>query len=147
MTIPSISSETLHVSCVAKDGRAILIAGRSGAGKSDLALRLIDRGAQLVSDDYTVVKRVAGRLVACAPRNIEGKMEVRGVGLVQFDAASDVPVCLAVDLHRDVEGLPELHDPLVIAGMKVPVIGLNALEPSAPMKVELALKEFGLSGE
>ena len=70
MTVPSISSETLHVSCVAKDGRAILIAGRSGAGKSDLALRLIDRGAHLVSDDYTVVKRVAGRLVACPPRNI-----------------------------------------------------------------------------
>ena len=147
MTMPSISSETLHVSCVAKDGCAILIAGRSGAGKSDLALRLIDRGAQLVSDDYTVVKRVQGRLVAAPPRNIEGKMEVRGVGLVQFDAVTDVPVCLAVDLDRDVERLPELHDPLVIAGMKVPVIGLNALEPSAPMKVELALKEFGLSVE
>lgn len=147
MTTPSISSETLHVSCVALDGRAILIAGRSGAGKSDLALRLIDRGAQLVSDDYTVVKRVQGRLLAAPPRNIEGKMEVRGVGLVQFDSVTDVPVCLSVDLDREVERLPELHDPLVIAGIKVPVIGLSALEPSSPMKVELALREFGLSAE
>src|SRR3546814_16783539 len=80
MTGPSLSSETLHVSCVAKDGRAILIAGRSGAGKSDLALRPIDRCAVLVSDDYTVVRRVSGKLLAAAPRNIEGQLEVRGAG-------------------------------------------------------------------
>ncbi len=144
MTGPSLSSETLHVSCVVREGRAILIAGRSGAGKSDLALRLIDRGAKLVSDDYTVLKRVNGRLLAAPPRNIAGKMEVRGVGLVDFDSVSDAPVCLAVDLDRDVERLPEMHDPLVVAGVKVPVIGLNALEPSAPVKVELALAQFGL---
>ena len=58
MSIPAPSSETLHVSSVAVNGAAILISGRSGAGKSDLALRLIDRGATLVSDDYTLVKRV-----------------------------------------------------------------------------------------
>ena len=144
MTISSISSETLHVSCVARDGRAILIAGRSGSGKSDLALRLIDRGAKLVSDDYTVVRRVSGTLIAAAPHNIAGKMEVRGVGLVAFDSASDIPVCLAVDLDRAVERLPEMHDPLVVAGVKVPVIGLNGLEASAPVKVELALSAFGL---
>jgi serine kinase of HPr protein (carbohydrate metabolism regulator) len=147
MSMPSLSSETLHVSCVAKDGRAILIAGRSGSGKSDLALRLVDRGATLVSDDYTIVKRVKGKLVAAPPHNIEGKMEVRGIGLVSFDSVRDVPVCLAVDLDRDVERLPELHDPLTIAGVKVPVIGLRGLEPSAPIKVELALAQFGLSPE
>lgn len=145
MTTPSLSSETLHASCVAKDGRAVLISGRSGAGKSDLALRLIDRGAKLVSDDYTIVRRVNGRLVAAAPHNIEGKMEVRGVGVIAFECVSDVPVCLAVDLDRDVERLPELHDPLVVAGIKVPVIALTGLEPSAPIKVELALAQFGLS--
>lgn len=145
MTTPSLSSETLHASSVAKDGRAILISGRSGAGKSDLALRLIDRGATLISDDYTIVRRVNGRLVATAPHNIEGKLEVRGVGVVSMDRATDVPVCLAVDLDRDVERLPELHDPLVVAGIKVPVIALTGLEASAPIKVELALAQFGLS--
>ena len=147
MTISSLSSETLHVSCVARDGRGILIAGRSGSGKSDLALRLIDRGATLVSDDYTVVKRVKGILLATAPRNIEGKMEVRGIGLVEFEAVSDIPVCLAVDLDRDVERLPEMQDPMVVAGVKVPVIGLRSLEASAPLKVELALAMFGLPAE
>jgi serine kinase of HPr protein (carbohydrate metabolism regulator) len=145
MNKPSLSSETLHASCVALNGRAILIAGRSGAGKSDLALRLIDRGARLVSDDYTILRRMGGRLLATAPANIEGKMEVRGIGVVAFDRQEDVPVCLAIDLDRAVERLPDPHDPLVVAGVKVPVIGLNGLEASAPVKVELALAEFGLS--
>ena len=144
MTMASLSSETLHASCVAMDGRAILISGRSGGGKSDLALRLIDRGAVLVSDDYTIVKRVSGRLLACAPQTILGKIEVRGVGLVEMETASDVPVALAVDLDRTVDRLPELHDPLGVCGIKVPVIGLSGLEPSAPIKVELALRQFGL---
>ena len=75
MSAPALSSETLHASCVAKDGRAILIAGRSGTGKSDLALRLIDRGAQLVSDDYTVVRRVKNPpVLPCPPANIDGKI-------------------------------------------------------------------------
>ena len=70
MKTPILSSETVHTSCVAIDGRAVLIGGRSGRGKSDLALRLIDRGAALVSDDYTLVKRVTGRLLAAAPPTI-----------------------------------------------------------------------------
>src|SRR3546814_17295142 len=118
MTGPSLSSETLHVSCVAKDGRAILIAGRSGAGKSDLALRLIDRGAVLVSDDYTVVRRVSGKLLAAAPRNIEGQMEVRGVGLVKVESVRDIPVALAVVLDRDVGRLTERNDPIVAIGIE-----------------------------
>jgi hypothetical protein len=102
-----LSSETLHASCVAIDGRAVLISGRSGAGKSDLALRLIDRGAVLVSDDYTIVRRVSGQLLARAPANIEGRMEVRGLGILPFPSISDVPVVLLVDLNLDVVRLPE----------------------------------------
>ena len=56
--------ETIHATCVAIDGQAVLLTGPSESGKSDLALRLIDRGATLVSDDYTIVRRVAGRLLA-----------------------------------------------------------------------------------
>ena len=144
MSIPSLSSETLHASCVAKEGRAILISGRSGSGKSDLALRLIDRGAVLVSDDYTIVRRVGGRLVATAPPNIAGKMEVRGLGILEFPTEPDTPVCLIADLNREVERLPTGSESIAIAGMKVPVVGINSLEASAPAKVELALTRFGL---
>ena len=144
MNGPSLSSETLHVSCVAKDGRAILISGRSGSGKSDLALRLIDRGALLVSDDYTIVRRVDGRLVASAPPNIGGRIEVRGVGILHFPTAAEAHVALFVDLDRNVERLPPAHETIAIAGVQVPVIAANALEASAPVKVEAALAYLGL---
>jgi serine kinase of HPr protein (carbohydrate metabolism regulator) len=140
----SLSSETLHASCVAKDGRGILIYGRSGSGKSDLALRLIDRGALLVSDDYTIVRRVEGRLLARAPVNIEGRIEVRGLGIIPLEHVSDVPIALYVDLNLDVIRLPDRREPAWVAGVQLPVIGLNALEASAPVKVEVALRHLGL---
>lgn len=146
MRQPGLSSETIHVSAVAVDGRAVLIAGISGQGKSDLALRLIDRGARLVSDDYTVVRRVDGRLLASAPANIAGRIEVRGVGILEYPHDDDVPVALIVDLGHDVARLPEAGETRMLAGIAVPVIGLAALEPSAPIKVEAALKQFGLAG-
>jgi serine kinase of HPr protein (carbohydrate metabolism regulator) len=140
----SLSSETLHVSCVAKNGLAVLISGPSGSGKSDLALRLIDRGAVLVSDDYTIVRRVKGRLLASAPPTIAGKIEVRGLGIVEFDATDDVPVGLFIDLGGLVERLPERIGSVVVAGVELPTLALKAHEASAPVKVELALERFGL---
>jgi len=145
MSQPILSSETLHVSTVAIGGRAVLIGGRSGQGKSDLALRLIDRGAALVSDDYTHVRRAGEKLLASAPANIAGKIEVRGVGLIDSPCESDVPVALFVDLDNEPERLPEPGSTLSVAGIAVPVVALSALEASAPIKVEAALKQFGLS--
>lgn len=144
MSSPGLSSETLHASCVVKDGRAVLISGRSGSGKSDLALRLIDRGGSLVSDDYTIVRRVNGRLIASAPGNIAGKMEVRGIGIVKVPAVSEAPVCLMVDLGREVERMPQSNESVMVAGVRLPSVALNGLEASAPVKVEVALATLGL---
>lgn len=143
MNPPPLSSETLHNSCVAIGGRAVLIAGRSGRGKSDLALRLIDRGAALVSDDYTIVRRDGARLLADAPTSIAGKIELRGVGILEFPAARDVPVALIVDLDLDPQRLPQEGERRLVAGVEVPVVALAALEPSAPIKVEAALRLLG----
>lgn len=147
MSATSLSSETLHASCVAKDGQAILISGRSGSGKSDLALRLIDRGADLVSDDYTIVRRVGGKLVASAPENIRNKLEIRGLGILEFRNEPDVPVCLMIELSTEVERMPSIPGFIAIAGVQVPSVRLNSLEASAAVKVEVALAEFGLDPE
>jgi serine kinase of HPr protein (carbohydrate metabolism regulator) len=143
MKTSPLESETVHTSCVAIGGRAVLIGGRSGRGKSDLALRLIDRGARLVSDDYTFVRRVRGKLLATAPDTIAGKIEVRGIGILEFPAERDVPVALFVDLDLAATRLPESGAARMVAGVAVPVVGLSALEASAPIKVEAALQQLG----
>jgi serine kinase of HPr protein (carbohydrate metabolism regulator) len=141
----TLSSETLHASCVAIGGRAVLIEGLSGSGKSDLALRLIDRGATLVSDDYTIVRRHGDALIASAPDTIAGLIEVRGVGLVPMSSLADVPVSLIVTISDDVERLPADLEREVIVGVSIPRYQIAPLEASAPVKVELILKLKGLS--
>lgn len=138
-----MTGELVHASCVAIEGRAVLIGGASGRGKSDLAMRLVDRGAALVSDDYTLVADEDGRAMAAAPETIAGKLELRGVGIVSIEFASDVPVCLYVDLDRDPERLPEPQR-RTVAGVELPAIALAGLEASAPLKVEAALRLHGL---
>lgn len=140
-----LSSETLHASCVAIDGRAVLIAGPSGAGKSDLALRLIDRGFTLVSDDQTIVRKENNRLIASAPGTIAGKLEIRGIGIVQMDTISDVPVALTVDLTSEIQRLPDDSRERKILGISVPLISVDAMTASAPSKVALALDRLGLT--
>jgi len=145
MKSPALSSETVHASTVSIGGRAVLIAGRSGSGKSDLALRLIDRGAALVSDDYTLVRRAGGRLLAAPPDTIAGKIELRGVGIVELAHERDVPVALYVDLDRRPDRLPDAGDQRLVAGIRLPAIGLAPFESSAPLKVEAALRHIGLA--
>jgi serine kinase of HPr protein (carbohydrate metabolism regulator) len=141
---PRISTETIHATTVALEGRAVAISGLSGAGKSDLALRLVDRGFILVSDDRTIVKREADRLVASAPSNIAGKLEVRGIGIVEMEAASEVPVALLVELASDIQRLPDDDRERLILGVAIPLVNINAMEASAPSKVALALDRMGL---
>lgn len=143
----ALSSETLHATSVAIGGRAVLLCGVSGIGKSDLALRLIDRGAVLISDDYTLVKRVDGQLVATAPATIIGKMEVRGLGIVAMPHVADVPVALIVDLFDKVDRMPLEPVMRTVAGINVRVVKIPPLETSAPIKVELALRMLDQGGD
>jgi serine kinase of HPr protein (carbohydrate metabolism regulator) len=142
---PRLSAETLQSSTVALDGRAVLISGPSGSGKSDLALRLIDRGFVLVSDDQTIVKKDGDRLVATAPPTISGKLEVRGIGIVDMERAETAPIALIVELTSEIQRLPDDSRERIILGVHVPLISIDASAASAPAKIALALNRMGLS--
>jgi len=142
---PRISAETLHASTVATNGRAVVITGPSGSGKSDLALRLIDRGFALVSDDRTVVKRDGDRLVAASAPNIGGKLEIRGIGIVDVESVSDVAVALIVELKSDIDRIPDDSRDRLILGVPVPLISIDAMTASAAAKVAFALDRMGLA--
>jgi serine kinase of HPr protein (carbohydrate metabolism regulator) len=139
-----LSSETLHASTVALDGRAVVISGPSGSGKSDLALRLLDRGFTLVSDDQTIVRRKGEKLVASAPPTIAGKLEIRGVGIVAMSHVDDVPVALLVELTSDIQRLPDDNRERPVLGIPLPLISVDAMTASAASKVALALDRLGL---
>lgn len=136
-------SLTIHATCVAIGGRGVLLRGPSGSGKSDLALRLIDRGAALVGDDYVLLTARDGALLVEPRPTIAGRMEVRGVGIVELPFQQEAPVCLVVDLADAPVRMPEPAFE-TFEGMTIPKVELSSLEASAPIKVETALNRLGL---
>ena len=139
-----LSTDTLHATTVARDGRAALLTGISGSGKSDLALRLLQQGFALVSDDQTVIRRDGDRLLASAPPSIAGKLEVRGIGIVEMETLSDIPVALVVELLGDMERMPDDGRVRDLLGVAVPLVTIDAKTASAPAKVVVALDHLGL---
>ncbi len=131
--------KTIHGTSVLVSGTGVLLRGRSGAGKSDLALRLIDGGAVLIADDRVEVRVDQGKVMASAPASLAGLLEVRGVGLMRLPFAPAGELTLVVDLVDPgaVERLPEA-DWAEIAGTRLPRLTLTPFEASAPAKLRLA---------
>lgn len=141
-------SARLHATCAGIEiggaSLGVLLTGRSGSGKSDLALRLIDEGARLVADDQVLLEAYGGQLFARAPDTIRGRLEVRGIGLVAVPSLEEVEVRLEIVLGEEVPRMPEpawaSH-----CGIDIPRIALDAFEASAPAKVRLALHALTFS--
>lgn len=135
----------IHATSVAIGGRALLLAGPSGSGKSDLALRLIDRGALLISDDYTLLDARDAGLYACAAPAIAGKIEIRGIGIEDMAFAAEAPVALMLLLDSEPERMPpEAVETRTLLGHDIPAFPFAPFETSAPIKAELALRDHGL---
>ncbi|WP_375259455.1 HPr kinase/phosphorylase [Citreimonas sp.] len=113
---------TLHASAVALNGRGLLIRGASGSGKSGLALQLMALGVSLVSDDRTVVSRAGAQVHLNAPDTIRGRIEARGVGILNAEAVRDATLVAVVDLDTpETERLPP-HRVTDILGVAVALI-------------------------
>ena len=134
----------VHASCVALEGRGVLLRGAPGAGKSDLALRLIEEGASLVADDQVELTSAGEVLLAAPPARIAGLLEVRGIGIVRMEFVPQCPVCLVVDLAAP-EAVRRMPQPatVTLGGLPIAHAQLAPFEASAPAKVRLALVRVG----
>jgi HPr kinase/phosphorylase len=131
----------VHATAVAIDGRAVLLRGPPGCGKSDLALRLIDGGAPLIADDQARLFRREGHILVRAPATIAGLIEVRGVGILRLDPLDEVRLALVVDLvpAGQIERLPEPRFETIL-GLAIPLLALAPFEASAAAKLRFALQ-------
>ena len=134
----------IHATSVCLKNKGILILGKSGAGKSDLALRLIEeQKAMLVADDITELSVKKGEIYASCPENIRGKIEVRGVGIVQKPYEENIKISLVVELVNDFKKIERLPEPEFweYEKIKIKQLKLYPFEISACHKVRLACDE------
>lgn len=139
---PSPAPLLHQASCVAIGGRALLIEGPPGSGKSSLALALIDRGAMLVGDDGVALEPRGGRLWALPPPNIRGLIEVRHVALLTLPV-TEAPVALLLTLDPTAPRLPEGAHEAVRAGITLPALAIDPRAPVPHLRAEAALRLFG----
>ncbi|MDC0887139.1 HPr kinase/phosphatase C-terminal domain-containing protein [Altererythrobacter sp.] len=134
---------TYQASCVAVGGRALMIEGPPGAGKTSLALALIDRGAQLIGDDGVCIEARGAVLWALPPPNIHGKIEVRNVGMVTLPAVSG-PLALVLTLDQQAPRYIAEAGTKYLAGFDIPQLAFFAADAIAAIRAEYAMEKFGL---
>lgn len=143
----------VHATAVVLADRGVLIAGRSGAGKTGLALALLaharsaGRFARLVSDDQLLLRAASGRLVCEVPSAIAGLAELRGLGPRPVRHEPRVVVDLLVRLVEPAkaERYPDAAEE-TLAGCAVPLLRLaegDRLAAVLAVASRLSLPPFG----
>ena len=113
----------VHATCVALDGKAVLIRGASGSGKSATGLMLMGMGCRLVADDRTLLHLEGTKVIASCPAPIHGTIEARGIGLLNADHLDMAEVVLVTDLDQKTgERLPDRCF-VTLLGTEIPLIG------------------------
>jgi len=133
VTATEINLQTLHASCVAFNGRAVLILGPSGTGKSALALDLMSRGGSLIADDQVILTRRDDALIASCPKPLTGRIEARGVGLLAAQSGGPAAVRLVVDLAKDSPARMPPKQALALLGCEIDLINGGGLANLAPV--------------
>tara|TARA_S200000501_G_scaffold220455_1_gene206863 strand:+ start:1519 stop:1944 length:426 start_codon:yes stop_codon:yes gene_type:complete len=130
----------MHSSAISLNGDGILIKGPSGSGKTDLALRLIESGGKLISDDQVIIKRKAKKLFLSSPEGLNGLMQLPGIGIVKVDHVQNIPLELVVKLqpYNVLEPFP-INNQEFIEDFSIPSLNLYSFAISATAKIKIAL--------
>ncbi len=136
----------VQASAVAIDGQALLIEGEPGSGKSSLTLALIERGAKLIGDDGVTLTREGEQVLATPPHNIVGKLEIRGVGIVDLPAAS-APLALILTLTDDAPRYREVAHTRDLLGYAIPTLPFVPGTIAPAERALWALKLYGRQSE
>ena len=132
----------IHSTSVVIDDNGVLILGDSGSGKSDLALRLIDNGATLISDDVSICKKNLNNIYLYCPPEIKGLLEVREIGIITVPFVERIKLKLVVNLKsKNNKRFPE-DNYFKILGIKVPLINIDGKNSSAVAKIKVKLNEI-----
>ncbi len=146
---------TIHATCVRTGGAGVLLTGPSGSGKSALALELIDGPGHgtggplletvLVADDRVLLERREETLLASPPRELAGRLEVRGLGILLLPHVEQVPLRLVVHLcpWHEIERMPE-PEMEELQGVSLPIVRIDAERPRAAARLRAALMHLGL---
>ncbi len=142
MTMSNDSRQSIHATAVGIRQKGVLIIGPSGSGKSDLALHLIDRGAQLISDDQVIVTFENDIAILNPPQKIAGKIEVYALGVFEIPFVKNIALSMIVKLSNDSERFPFSKPTDRFYDIDVPSITLDSNRSTAAIKVELALQRI-----
>ncbi|MXO95075.1 serine kinase [Erythrobacter aquimaris] len=138
-----MSEALFNVSCVCLGGRAILISGAPGSGKTSLALALIDRGAELIGDDGISLRLSDGIVIAGPPPETTGQIEVRNVGIVELPTTT-APIALVLDLNDKAARFPLEDKHRKILGIPIPLVEFRPGDAIQALRAQYALDKHGL---
>ena len=132
----------IHSTSVVIDDNGVLILGDSGSGKSDLALRLIDNGATLISDDISICRKNLNNIYLYCPPEIKGLLEVREIGIITVPFVERIKLRLVVNLKSNNNERFPKDSCFRILGIKIPIINIEGKNSSAVAKIKVKLNEI-----
>lgn len=149
-----MSQQTISGVMVNVHGLGILLRGPSGIGKSELALSLLDRGHQLISDDALQLERTGNQIIATAPEILRGRLNIRELGIINVEqffgiGAVNKKQCvnLIIELlhsepKQKLAPLPLEYTTQSLLGLDIPFIQLTcAPQRDLALLVETAAKQ------
>jgi HPr kinase/phosphorylase len=146
MNASAPAEQIMQASGVVIGGRALLIEGPPGSGKSSLTLALLDRGAGLIGDDAVRLLREGETIIAAPPPRIAGLIELRGIGIVPWPTAAPAPLGLILTLGGPQgERMPASAGIRDILGVSIPVLAFEPGTLAPAQRAEWALKVHGLA--